>query len=286
MADYRYARVKKSPDDIANELLAVRVIANNLRGTYMPDKYVEVIIPMLIIRRIECAGRNGRAQAKHGYTLRTLCDDPEHIAANFKAYLKTFPETVRDILNELEMPSHIDRMEQGGCILSFVKAFSELDMSPKRLDSTKLGYLFESLIDTYYRNEEAGQFYTGRDMIDLCVSLLLAEGCDDLMEKDAEVSVCDQACGTGGMLFTAYDRIKLLNKTASVRLYGQEIMRHTSAVGKAEMLLRGLDPEHIRCADTLKTDCFPETKVRFVIDNLHSECPGTKTRHRRDSEKR
>ena len=91
-------------------------------------------------------------------------------------------------------------MDKGGCLYSVVKAFSELDLSVEKFDSIKMGYIFENLIARFYQNVEAGQFYTGRDIIRLCVSLLLAEGSEDITEDNKVITVLDQDCGTGGLL--------------------------------------------------------------------------------------
>ena len=91
-------------------------------------------------------------------------------------------------------------MEKSGTLYSIIKAFSELDLSIEKFDSIKMGYIFENLIGRFYQNVEAGQYYTGRDIIKLCVSLLISEGCEDIFLPQREISVLDQACGTGGML--------------------------------------------------------------------------------------
>ena len=267
-------------------------IANKLRGSYMPDKYGDVIIPMTIIRRFECALEATKdkvvAQYKQNpsypakameriagfqfyntseFTLKELCNDPDHIAANFKEYLNCFSANVQDIFQDLEMNKHIDKMETDGCLYAVVKAFSELDLSLVTFDSIKMGYIFEDLIGRFFQNVDAGQYYTGRDIIRMLVSVLLAEGCDDLFDEGKIVTVCDQACGTGGMLSTAYTYIKHLNPSADVRLFGQELMPQTYAIGLAEMLIKGQNAENFRHADTFKEDCFRDIKMRLLLEN-------------------
>lgn len=267
-------------------------IANKLRGSYMPDKYGDVIIPMTIIRRFECAlePTKDKVVAQHKqnpaypakamerisgfqfyntspYTLKELCNDPDHLAPNFKEYLNGFSANVHDIFRELEMNNHIDKMNKDGCLYTVVKTFSELDLSPKTFDSIKMGYIFEDLIGRFFQNIDAGQFYTGRDIIRMLVSVLLAEGCDDLFDEGKVVTVCDQACGTGGMLSTAYTYIKHMNPSADVRLFGQEYMGTSWAVGLAEMLIKGQNAENFRHADTFKEDCFRDIKMRLLLEN-------------------
>lgn len=145
---------------------------------------------------------------------------------------------MQEILSELEMPKHIDKMDKDGCLYSVVEAFSTLDLSIQTYDSIKMGYIFENLIGRFYQNVDAGQFYTGRDIIKLLVEILMAEGCDDIFDSHKVITVLDQACGTGGMLSTAYTYIKHYNPTAEVKLFGQEFMGQSYAVGLAEMLIK------------------------------------------------
>ena len=281
-----------TPVDVTPEANFIWSIANKLRGSYMPDKYGDVIIPMTIIRRFECAlaETKDKVRAKYeenpnhppkalcriskyqfyntsGYDLAELCNESESIAENFKSYVRGFSANVQDILNELEIEKHIDKMDKDGCLYTVVKAFSELDLSLQTFDSIRMGYIFENLIGRFYQNVDAGQFYTGRDIIKLLVEILMAEGCDDIFDDGKVITVCDQACGTGGMLSTAYNYIKHFNPTADVRLFGQEFMGQSYAVGLAEMLIKNQDAENFRHVDTFKEDCFSNQKMRFVIEN-------------------
>lgn len=292
MVDKNIAILDEQPIDITSEANFIWGIAKKLRGTYLPDKYGDVIIPMTIIRRFESVLQPtkdkvlaqfesmptypARAMYKiSGYQfyntskfdLAELCNDPDNIAANFKAYLTGFSTDVQDILQNLDIESNINKMDKGGCLYSVIKAFSELDLSIEKFDSIKMGYIFEELIARFYQNVEAGQFYTGRDIIRLCVSLLLAEGSDDITEDNKVITVLDQACGTGGMLSTAYTYLKNINPTANVHLFGQELMGQSYAVGLAEMLIKNQNVDNFRHADTLQEDCFPNQKMRFVLEN-------------------
>ena len=205
-----------NPVDISSEANFIWGIANKLRGSYMPDKYGDVIIPMTIIRRFECAledtkkealeqyNKNKNTPVKKFYTitgfqfynvsnydLKELCNDPDNIAANFREYLNGFSPNVIDICRELNMDDHIKKMDKDGCLYSVVKAFSELDLSIETFDSIKMGYIFENLIGRFYQNVDAGQFYTGRDIIKLLVSLLIAEGCEDIFDENKIITVCE-----------------------------------------------------------------------------------------------
>lgn len=281
-----------SPVDVTQEANFIWSIANKLRGSYMPDKYGDVIIPMVIIRRFECALKDTKdavvqkfkenplypAKAMYKisgyqfyntseYTLKELTNESEKIASNFKSYISGFSANIQDILKELNMTDHINKMDKDGCLFSVVKAFSELDLSPETYDSIKMGYIFENLIGRFFQNVDAGQFYTGRDIIKLCVSLLIAEGCDDIFDDGKILTVCDQACGTGGMLSTAYSYLKHYNPTADIKLFGQEYMGPSYAIGLAEMLIKGQNADNFIHADTFKKDCFDGIKMRFLLEN-------------------
>ena len=218
-----------NPVDITSEANFIWGIANKLRGSYMPDHYGDVIIPMTILRRFECALEktkdavvaqyqgNPDYPAKgmykisgyqfynvSGFSLKELCNDADNMAANFKAYIEGFSANVSGILTNLNLKTHIEKMEKDGCLFSVVKAFSELDLSLEKFDSIKMGYIFENLIGRFYQNVDAGQYYTGRDIIKTMVALLISEGSDDIFDDGKIITVCDQAAGAGGMLPTAY----------------------------------------------------------------------------------
>lgn len=158
-------------------------------------------------------------------------------------------------------------MDKNNRLLSVVKAFSELDLNPVTIDNVKMGYIFEDLIRRFSENAEAGDHYTGRDIIKLMVNILLAEGCDDIFDDGKVITVLDQACGTGGMLSTSYNFIKRYNPSADVRLFGQEINPESYAICLAEMMIKGQNAENICYQDTMKADRFKGTKMRFVIEN-------------------
>jgi type I restriction enzyme M protein len=282
-----------SPVDVSTEVNFIWSIANKLRGTYQSDKYKDVIIPMVIIRRFECAlaptkqkvveqfKANPTYPAKamyriaggyHFYNtsefdLAELVNDADHLAANFKSYIQGFSANIQDIIKSLDFDKQIDKMDKNNRLLSVVKAFSELDLNPVTIDNVKMGYIFEDLIRRFSENAEAGDHYTGRDIIKLMVNILLAEGCDDIFDDGKVITVLDQACGTGGMLSTSYNFIKRYNPSADVRLFGQEINPESYAICLAEMMIKGQNAENICYQDTMKADRFKGTKMRFVIEN-------------------
>ena len=217
-----------SPVDVSTEVNFIWSIANKLRGPYRSDKYKDVIIPMTIIRRFECAlaptkqkvveqfkaNPNFPAKAMYRiagfqfyntseFDLAELVNDADHIAANFKSYLQGFSANVLEILmskeHGLNFGEEIDKMDKNNRLLSVIKAFSELDLNPRTIDNVKMGYIFEELIRKFSENAEAGDHYTGRDIIKLMVNILLAEGCDESLTmarsspywiRPAERAVC------------------------------------------------------------------------------------------------
>ena len=281
-----------NPVDVSTEVNFIWSIANKLRGTYTSDKYRDVIIPMTIIRRIECAleptkdavialfEKNQELPPKiycsasklsfyntSRYSLKELLNDPDNIAANFKFYIQAFSANIYDIVQSLDFEKQIDKMDKNNRLYNVVKAFSDLDLNPAHVDNVKMGYIFEDLIRRFSENAEAGDHYTGRDIIKLMVSILLAEGCDDIFADNKVITCLDQACGTGGMLSTCWSYIKRFNATADIRMFGQETNPESYAICLAEMLIKGQDASNIRRADTFKTDCFPNIQMRFVLEN-------------------
>ena len=277
----------ETPINITQEANFIWSIANKLRGSYMPDKYGDVIIPMTIIRRFECALTKTKKKVVEQYkvnpnyppkalsnlsgfpfycvseyNLAELCNDSDNIAANFKAYIDGFSQNVCEIFDQLELKNHIDKMEKDGCLYSVVKAFSELDLSIETFDSIRMGYIFENLIGRFYQNVDAGQFYTGRDIIKLLVEILMAEGCDDIFDDRKVITVCDQACGTGGMLSTAYNYIKHYNPTVE---NGSPLFNGDTGSGESQIRRWLLESDLIEAIIALPTDLFYNTGIQTYV---------------------
>lgn len=282
--------------DVSKEVGLVWSIANSLRGAYTSDKYKDVIIPMVIIRRFECAlaatkqavvdkfKKNPNLPAAlleqvSGYpfyntsefTLKRLLNDSDGIADNFKSYIDGFSANVQTIINNLDFKKQIDKLDKNNRLYGIVKKFSEIDFDPSSIDGMKMGYIFEDIIRRFSENAEAGDHYTPREVIRLLVNVLLAEGCDDLLTEEGKVAtILDAACGSGGMLSTTHDFLVRKNQYVDVRLFGQEINPESYAICMADMLIKGEDARNIKggdSANTLKTDCFPNQQMRLVIMN-------------------
>lgn len=278
--------------NVSKEVELVFSIANSLRGAYKSDKYKDVIIPMIIIRRFECALANKKdavvdafekkrdippqiLEAISGYkfyntsrfTLAKLLNDADNIVTNFKSYIEGFSANVQSIIRNLDFDKQIDFMDKNNRLLGVVRKFSELDLNPNTIDGIKAGYMFEEIIRKFSENAEAGDHYTPREVIRLLVSIILAEGCDDLYTERRVATVLDMACGSGGMLSTTHDAITRMNPDAEVRLFGQEINPESYAICLADMMIKDEDAKNIRLQDTMKADCFEGQDMRIVIAN-------------------
>ncbi|WIK87751.1 type I restriction-modification system subunit M N-terminal domain-containing protein [Varibaculum cambriense] len=190
--------------DVKKQVDHVFSIANSLRGTYQADKYKDVIIPMTIIRRLECALEetkdavciayeqdNSTPDAilkqvsrypfynTSRYTLEKLLAEPAQLHRNLKTYLEAFSPNIRMILDKeegLDFFSQIDKMHKGSRLTGVVRKFAELDLAPERINNVAMGYMFEEIIRRFSENVEAGDHYTPREVVRLLVRLGLAEG--------------------------------------------------------------------------------------------------------------
>ncbi len=278
--------------DVKRQIDTVFSIANTLRGTYQPEKYRDVIIPMIILRRLECALEPTKdavcsayeenpetpsriLKKKSGYsfyntsryTLAKLLADPQGLSTNLKTYLDAFSSNIKQIFADLEFDKEIKKMSKGAKLTGVVRKFSELDLDPVTVNNVAMGYMFEEVIRRFSENAEAGDHYTPREVVHLITRLALAEGCDDLAVPGKVIKVGDFACGTGGMLSCAKEELDRVYPEASVYLYGQEVIPDTHAVCLADMLIKGQDAKNICLADTMKEDCFPEDEMRLVLMN-------------------
>ncbi len=284
--------------NISKEVAMVWSIANKLRGPYKSDKYKDVIIPMVIIRRFECALSKTKKAVleeyekdkttpakilcqKSGYSfyntskfdLKELLNDSEHIAANFKSYINGFSANIKEIIDNLSFSAEIDKMDKNNRLLGVIKDFSNLDLNPETISNHKMGYIFEDIIRRFSENAEAGDHFTPREVIKLMVDVLLSEGSDDLMAAGKTVTILDAACGTGGMLSTARDAILKMNPDADIQLFGQEVNPESYAICLADMMIKGQNANNIKFQDTMIKDSFeatvnkPEQKMRYVIMN-------------------
>ena len=278
--------------DISKEKATIWRVCNQLRGPYGSTDYADIIIPMTVLRRFDCSVKDTKAKVVEEYkknpdvaskklvdiagrqfyntspySFEKLADDQDGILENWKLYIAGYSANVQDICKELEIASLIEGLQKNGRLYNVTKSFSEIDLSPSVCDSIKMGYIFEDLIGRKYQDANAGEQYTGRDIIKMMVAVLLSEGSDDIYNPGKIVTICDQAAGTSGMLSTAYSYIKHFNPKANVQLFGQELNPKAYAIGLSEMLIKDQDASHFMHANTLMEDCFPNQDMRYVIMN-------------------
>lgn len=290
--------------DVTSKVNLVKSIANKTRGPYTPEKYGSVIIPMAIIRRFDCilADKNDaidkilKASSKvkgmtpekleemvkrscgvtfynsKCVTLEQLVGDSDNLNSNFLEFISSYSPSIQRILQSLKFREEVEFMIKKGILFEVVKAFSEVDFHPATTSPMAMGYIFEEIIRTYKANAEAGDHYTPREVIELCIDLMLSENVENLKKQGKIIRIYDGCCGTGGMLTTAKrmltDPEEGFNINAeNIRLYGQDNNPEAYAVCQAEMLMLGDDPTYIREGNTLTEDRFFGEKFDLLITN-------------------
>ncbi len=273
--------------------------ANSLFGAFKPHEYGLVILPMCVIKRFhdcllpthqkvleankeyESFGelKVGFLKEASGYqfyntsqyTFTKLITDPDHIEENFDDYLKGFSDNVQQILSRMNFQAQVDRMAEAGVLYQVIVDFAaeNLDMSPNRISTVDMGYIFENLVQRFSEsyNEEAGAHFTSRDIIYLMCDLLLT-GNENVTDEDGiHCTVYDMTMGTSQMLTCMEERLKQLDANASVQTFGQEINPFTMGIAVADTMIHGGDPDNMQFGDTLSDDKFPGYQFDFVISN-------------------
>lgn len=273
--------------------------ANSLFGAFKPHEYGLVILPMCVIKRFhdcllpthdavleankqyesfgelkvgflkEAAGYQFYNTSK--FTFASLITDPENIEDNFRDYLAGFSDNVQQILSRMNFQAQVDRMVEAGILYQVVVDFSteNLDMSPNRISTVDMGYIFENLVQRFSEsyNEEAGAHFTSRDIIYLMCDLLLTD--NDIVKDDDGIhcTVYDMTMGTSQMLTCMEERLKQLDSKATVQTFGQEINPFTMGIAVADTMIHGGDPDNMQFGDTLSDDKFTGYQFDFVISN-------------------
>ena len=272
-------------------------VANSLFGAYKPHEYGLVILPMVVIKRFhdcllptrekvlatyekvkQLAVKDGFLRTASGYrfyntsqyTFERLKADPENIKTNFEAYINGFSDNVIDILANMGFFTQIERMADAGVLYQVISDFTadNADMNPEKISAIDMGYVFENLVQRFSESydEEAGAHFTSRDIIYLMCDLLTMNA--DFSGEDAPAkTVYDMAMGTSQMLTCMEERIHALDKEAEIICYGQEINPFTFGIAKADMLIRGGDPENMQFGDTLNADKFKGYTFDYIISN-------------------
>ncbi|MFB1644269.1 N-6 DNA methylase [Campylobacter molothri] len=221
------------------------------------------------------------------FTLQTLLNDPKNIRVNFENYLDGFSENIKDIISKFEFKNQLDRLENANILFGVIERFCSpkinLSITPildskgnviqEGLSNLGMGYVFEELIRKFNEenNEEAGEHFTPREIIDLMTHLVFLPVKEQINKPDKIFLIYDNACGSGGMLTESKEFITdpqgLIQSKAKIYLYGQEINPETYAICKADMLIKGEDPNNIKYGSTLSDDQHKETKFDFMLTN-------------------
>lgn len=280
--------------NIAEKAAMIWNVADMLRGPFKPHEYGLVILPMTVVKRFhDCLLPTHQAvldtyekvkklqvidgflQKTSGYqfyntsrfTFETLLADPDNIESNFRDYLSGFSANAQDVLAKFDFDNIIKRMVESNTLYLVIKEFGSEKgyLGPDKISAVDCGYIFEDLVRRFSESfgEEAGAHFTSRDIIYLMTDLLLSDA--DL--NTSSMTVYDMAMGTSQMLSCMEERIHELNSDIEVTCFGQEFNPSTFAIAKADIMIRGGDPNNMRFGDTLSEDQFPGFTFQYIISN-------------------
>lgn len=284
--------------NVSEKAALIWAIADKLTGVYKPHEYGEVILPLTVIRRFDCILadtkdavlekfetvknlpmrdvllRNASGKAFYNtskFTFERLLDDPDNIEANFRDYLNGFSENVQDILEKFKFDGQITTMANKGILYIVIKEFTttKANLHPDVISNLEMGYIFEEIIRRFSEshNEDAGQHYTPREVIQLMVNILFYDDNDILSGNNVIKTIYDPACGTGGMLSVAEEYLHKLNASTELMAFGQELNDQTFAICKADMLIKGNNADFIKDGNTLSDDQFEGQTFDYVLSN-------------------
>ena len=267
-----------------------------LRDHYKRHQYGEVILPLCMVRRLDCelADTKAKVVAKAAtikgdldshadvlahvaghpfynsskFTFETLLDDPEHITENVFDYLQGFSPNARFALDKFGIEGHVEKMGEAGILFMVIQRFAGIDLHPDTVSNLEMGYIYEHLIrvNAELSNEEAGEHFTPREVIQLMVNLLFADE-DQLLTPGKIATIYDPACGTGGMLSVAEDYLKEKNPKARLHLFGQEIQPESYAICQSDMMMRNEQSARIVYGDSFTQDGFEGETFDYMLAN-------------------
>jgi len=284
--------------NIRNHAAFIWSVADLLRGDYKQSEYGRVILPLVVLRRLDCVleptkARVLQASARHAgkvenvepllrqaaadeqffntspLTLPRLLDDPPHLADNLRSYLLAFSPGARDVLEKFDLPGQIDRLDRADLLYLVVSKFCDLDLHPEAVSNLEMGYLYEDLIRRFSElsNETAGEHFTPREVIRLMVNLLFISDDQLLTKRGVVKTLLDPAAGTGGMLSVAEDHLRSLNPLATLQVYGQELNPETYAICRSDMMLKDQDASHIVLGNSFSDDGFAGQRFDYLLAN-------------------
>jgi len=273
-------------------------VADLLRGDYKRAEYGKVVLPFTVLRRLDCLLEDTKSLVvdqyeqlktqpeeivdrilnnKSGYKFfhnhspydfEKLLGESDKIANNLRNYINGFSQSVKEIFDNFRFDEQITRLDDADLLYQIVQRFYEIDL--KNVESLEMGYLFEHLIYKFAEasNETAGEHFTPREVIKLMVHLLFSED-DDIFKEGIIKRLYDPACGTGGMMTVADDYFREHNPdpSAVLNLYGQELNSESYAICKADMMIKGQDPENIKKGNSFTEDGLPNEKFDYMLSN-------------------
>jgi type I restriction enzyme M protein len=270
-------------------------IAELLRGDYKASEYGRVILPLVVLRRLDCvleptkesvlalAGdpRLGGVERvlnqaagqsfsnKSALTFRKLLDDPGQVAGNLGNYINGFSSVARETFEKFDFEGQIARLEEAGILFQVIQKFANIDLHPDAVGNQEMGYIFEELIRRFSEqsNETAGEHFTPREVVHLMVDLLFLEDNSLLSDRGVIRTLYDPACGTGGMLSVAQERVRQLNDSTQLHVFGQEINDESYAICRSDMLIRNQDATHIAAGNSFSKDGFAGERFDYFLCN-------------------
>jgi type I restriction enzyme M protein len=278
-------------------------IAETLRGDFKQSEYGKVILPFVVLRRLDCIlepskdtvlkthatlplgideqtrdmmlfgaiGGGIRVYNTSKLTFAVIkAQNPVQLHDNLVAYITSFSTSIKDVfLDKFLFVDQLKRLSEAAILWKVFEQFAALDLRPQSVSTLAMGYLFEDLIRRFSEisNETAGEHFTPREVIRLIVDLLLVNDAQALTGKGVIRQVYDPACGTGGMLALTEEGMKDLNPDIRVELYGQELNGESFGICKSDMLVTGHDPEQIAFGNTLTNDAHKGKRFHYMLSN-------------------
>jgi type I restriction enzyme M protein len=273
-------------------------VADLIRGPYRPNQYKDVMLPLTVLRRLDCVLQSTKEQVleqeeklsnsmikNHDpilfkitgvpfyntslYTMEKLKGDSENIAANLINYIKGFSTRAREILDHFGFEEQIAKLDKADRLYLVVSKFCDIDLHPYTVSNIEMGYIFEELIRRFNEasNEEAGDHFTPREVIRLMVNLLFMPDNDILTTKGIVKTLYDPACGTGGMLSVSEEYLRELNPDARLEAFGQDYNSQAYAICGSDMMIKGQDIDHIAYGDSFTDDHFSHSRFDYMLAN-------------------
>ncbi|WP_053093053.1 type I restriction-modification system subunit M [Geobacillus stearothermophilus] len=272
--------------------------AELLRGDYKQSDYGKVILPLTVIRRLDCVLEPTKDAVLEKYktmqepltlfnqrilyrvanapfynvspfTLKSLKNYPNLLADNFRTYLNGFSENVREILRHFDFDVHIQRLSESNLLYLVLDEFLKINLHPDVVSNIEMGYIFEELIRRFSEqsNETAGEHFTPREVIKLMVNILFDADKEALTGEKVVRKIYDPACGTGGMLAVAHEYLRKLNPTMNIEVFGQELNPESYAICKADMLIKGLNASNIKFGNSFTQDGLENEQFHYFLSN-------------------